>query len=155
MWDSMLEILTRKASEGIEVRMIYDDVGSLFLLPSGFTKKMEKRGIKCMSFNRFRPFLSLLMNNRDHRKILVIDGHTAFNGGINLADGYINKIEKYGHWKDTRVRIKGDVAWSFTLMFLEMWNALKKSKEVKQSDCRYGFFGSLFYSVLKVFAPLF
>lgn len=130
MWNSIIEILARKAAEGVDVRMIYDDIGSLLLLPSDFTRSMEKRGIKCMAFNKFSPILSLVINNRDHRKILVIDGLTAFNGGINLADEYINEIEKHGHWKDTGIRLKGDAVWSFTLMFLEMWNAFSKDKDV-------------------------
>jgi cardiolipin synthase A/B len=130
MWDSILETLTKKVAEGVDVRMIYDDMGSLFMLPNDFEKQMEKRGIKCMAFNKFRPILSLVMNNRDHRKILVIDGHTAFNGGINLADEYINEKKKYGHWKDTGIRLKGDAVWSFTLMFLEMWNAFKRTNDI-------------------------
>jgi cardiolipin synthase A/B len=130
MWNSILEILTEKAAEGLDVRVIYDDVGSLFLLPQDFMKKMEERSIKCMAFNKFRPILSLVMNHRDHRKILVIDGHTAFNGGINLADEYINQVERFGHWKDTGVWLRGDAVWNFTLMFLEMWNAFSNSKDV-------------------------
>ncbi len=129
MWNSILEILTKKAAEGVDVRIIFDDIGSLFVLPGNFARKMEKRGIKCMAFNKYRPILSLAMNNRDHRKIMVIDGHTAFNGGINLADEYINKKKRYGHWKDTGIRLKGDAAWSFTLMFLEMWNAFTKDQD--------------------------
>lgn len=133
MWNSILEILTRKAAEGVDVRIIYDDVGSLFVLPSDFANKMEKRGIKTIAFNKFKPIFSLVMNNRDHRKILVIDGHTAYNGGINLADEYINERKKYGHWKDTGLRLKGDAVWSFTLMFLEMWNAFNKNKDVLEN----------------------
>ena len=86
---------------------------------------MEEKGIKCLAFNRFIPVVSLVMNNRDHRKIMVIDGHTAYNGGINLADEYINKKLRFGHWKDTGVRIHGDAVFNFTLMFLEVWNAFK------------------------------
>lgn len=129
MWDSMLELLTRKAAQGVDVRLIYDDVGSLFLLPANYAAELEKRGIKCFAFNRFVPVLSLAMNNRDHRKILVIDGHTAFNGGINLADEYININSPYGHWKDTGIMLKGEGVWSFTVMFLEMWNAFYKSAD--------------------------
>lgn len=129
LWDRMLEALTRKAAEGIDVRLIYDDVGSLFLLPGEYASQMEKRGIRCFAFNRFIPVLSLAMNNRDHRKILVIDGHTAFNGGMNLADEYININSPYGHWKDTGVMLKGDAVWNFTVMFLDMWNAFSKEKD--------------------------
>lgn len=146
MWNSILEVLTTKASEGLDVRIIYDDVGSLFLLPSDFSKKMEDRGIKCIAFNKFKPVFSLVMNNRDHRKILVIDGYIAFNGGINLADEYINKKEKYGHWKDTGVRVKGDAVWSFTLMFLEMWNAFKKSNDSFEDYKPSGNYGEIINS---------
>lgn len=129
MWDSMLEILKKKASEGVDVRVIYDDFGCLFLLPSSYKNKLESFGIKCCVFNPFVPSLSIRMNNRDHRKILVIDGHTAFNGGINLADEYINAIDVHGHWKDTAIMLKGDAVWSFTVMFLSMWENLNKTTE--------------------------
>ncbi|MGM0396447.1 MAG: cardiolipin synthase [Bacillota bacterium] len=125
MWDRMLQTLVKKVQEGVDVRMIYDDVGSMFLLPGDFAKKIESQGIKCMAFNRFRPILSVVLNHRDHRKILVIDGHTAFTGGINLADEYINQRDRFGHWKDTGIMLKGDGVWSFVVMFLEMWNAFR------------------------------
>ena len=125
MWDRMLDTLVKKVGEGVDVRMIYDDVGSMFLLPGDFENRMESLGIKCMAFNKFRPVVSVVMNHRDHRKILVIDGHTAFTGGINLADEYINQKERFGHWKDTGVMLKGRGVWSFTVMFLEMWNAFR------------------------------
>lgn len=131
MWNRILEILTHKAKEGLDVRLIYDDWGCLTVLPPGYVWEMEKRGIKCMAFNHVVPLLSLVMNNRDHRKIIVIDGHTAFNGGINLSDEYINEKERFGHWKDTGVKVVGEAVWNFTAMFLEMWNAFKKTdKEV-------------------------
>ena len=122
MWDMILEILERKVKEGVDVRLIYDDVGCVSLLPIHYTKIMESKGIKCMAFNRFVPFLSLAMNNRDHRKILVIDGHTAYNGGINLADEYINEKARFGHWKDTAVLLRGDAVQSLTMIFLQMWD---------------------------------
>lgn len=125
MWNTILDILVKKAKQGVDVRLIYDDVGSIFLLPKGYDKKMEALGIRCLPFNPFLPFFSLVLNNRDHRKILVIDGHTAFNGGINLADEYINQKKRFGHWKDTAVKLKGEGVWSFTLMFLEIWAAFK------------------------------
>lgn len=128
MWNSILEILERKAKEGVDVRLIYDDIGCLFTLPYKYNEEMERRGIKCRVFNPFRPLWSAKMNNRDHRKILVIDGHTAFNGGINLADEYINEYEKHGHWKDTAVMLEGEAVWSFTMMFLTMWNYLSNTK---------------------------
>ena len=125
MWDWILEILEQKVKEGVDVRLIYDDVGCVSLLPFHYAGMMEEKGIKCLAFNRFIPVVSLVMNNRDHRKIMVIDGHTAYNGGINLADEYINKKLRFGHWKDTGVRIHGDAVFNFTLMFLEVWNAFK------------------------------
>lgn len=128
MWDTVLEILERKAAEGVDVRVIYDDFGCLFTLPYKYNEELEKKGIRCKVFNPFKPIWSAKMNNRDHRKILVIDGHTAFNGGINLADEYINEIEKHGHWKDTAVMLKGEAVWSFTMMFLTMWNYLNNTK---------------------------
>ncbi len=129
MWNRILDILKAKAAQGVDVRLIYDDMGSLFLLPKHFARDMEKQGIKCMAFNPIIPIFSMVMNNRDHRKILVIDGHTAFNGGINLSDEYINEVERFGHWKDTGVRIKGDAVWNFTLMFLEIWYAFRKERD--------------------------
>lgn len=129
MWDTILEILKEKAKQGVDVRVIYDDVGCLFTLPYGYEKKLESMGIKCRVFNPFIPVLSVRLNNRDHRKITVIDGHTAFTGGINLADEYINAYEKYGYWKDSAIVIQGDAVWSLTVMFLSMWSFLTKTDE--------------------------
>ena len=124
MWDAIEEILVRKAKEGVEVRLLYDGMGSQSLLPFRYDKKLRDIGINCRVFNPFRPMLSSIQNNRDHRKICVIDGNTAFNGGVNLADEYINRKERFGHWKDTAVMIKGDAVWSFTMMFLQMWEVV-------------------------------
>lgn len=121
MWDSILKILKEKAKKGIKVRLLYDDMGCFFLLPKDYPKKLAEYGIECIVFNRFKPFLTSIQNNRDHRKIAVIDGKVAFTGGINLADEYINAIIKHGHWKDASIMIEGKAAWSFTLMFLQMW----------------------------------
>lgn len=129
MWNSILEVLEEKAKAGVDVRLIYDDVGCLTLLPYGYEKKMEAKGIKCIAFNPFVPIFSVAMNNRDHRKITVIDGHTAFSGGINLADEYINEKIRFGHWKDTGIMVKGEGVWNFTLMFLQMWNAYRKTDD--------------------------
>ena len=129
MWDSILEVLESKVKEGVEVRVIYDDMGCLQTLPYRYSEVLEKKGIKCEVFNPFVPLLSLKMNNRDHRKITIVDGHTAFTGGINLADEYINKIVKYGHWKDASIMIKGEGVWSLTVMFLQAWNFEKNTKE--------------------------
>lgn len=129
MWNGVLDVLTRKAAAGVDVRLIYDDMGSLHIRPKKFVADLERRGIRAMAFNPFMPIPSLAMNNRDHRKILVIDGHTAFTGGLNLADEYINEIERFGHWKDTGLLLHGEAVWNFTVMFLEMWNAFHQTDE--------------------------
>ena len=128
-WNSILEILAKKAAEGVDVRVIYDDMGCVGKLPTGYNLKLESMGIKCTAFNPFVPFISVVMNNRDHRKILVVDGHTAFTGGINLADEYINEGSRFGYWKDTGVMLHGNATWNFTYMFLQMWNVLRGTKE--------------------------
>lgn len=122
MWGDILEILEAKAAEGVDVRVMYDDVGCITKLPKGYDKVLESKGIKCAVFNPFAPVLSSRLNNRDHRKITAIDGHTGFTGGINLADEYINEYEKFGHWKDTAIMLKGEAAWSLSVMFLSLWD---------------------------------
>ena len=129
MWDTILDILEQKAQEGLDVRLIYDDMGCVSNLPYKYDRILEARGIKCMAFNPFIPFVSLAMNNRDHRKILVIDGHTGFTGGINLADEYINTKERFGYWKDTGIMLKGEGVWNLTTMFLHMWNSFRPTDE--------------------------
>lgn len=127
MWNSILDILEQKAKEGLDVRLIYDDMGCITTLPRNYHKYMEKRGIKCLVFNEVMPIISAVLNNRDHRKITVIDGHTAFTGGINLADEYINAKVRFGHWKDASIVLKGDAVWNFTVMFLQIWNFVNES----------------------------
>ena len=129
MWNSILEILEEKVKEGVEVRFMYDGMCSLSLLPYNYPDFIKEKGIKCKMFSPIKPVLSTAQNNRDHRKILVIDGKVAFNGGINLGDEYINRIEKYGHWKDTAIMLTGDAVKSFTLMFLQMWNINEKNHD--------------------------
>ena len=129
MWGKVLEILARKAKEGVDVRVLYDGTCEFSTLPHDYPKRLEKLGIRCKVFAPILPFLSTHYNYRDHRKILVIDGHTAFNGGVNLADEYINHIERFGHWKDTAVMLQGEAVRSFTLMFLQMWNMDEKEPE--------------------------
>ncbi|MFT3952142.1 MAG: cardiolipin synthase [Oscillospiraceae bacterium] len=121
MWGDILEILTEKAAQGVDVRVLYDGFGSQMHLPDKYDRFLNSLGIKCKVFSPFKPFLSTSQNNRDHRKICVIDGHTAFNGGVNLADEYINRVNRFGHWKDTSVMLKGEAVFSFTMMFLQMW----------------------------------
>ena len=129
MWDSILEILEEKAKRGVDVRVIYDDLGCLTTLDGGYYKTLRKKGIKCIAFNKLGVDAGVIMNHRDHRKILVIDGKVAFSGGINIADEYININSKYGHWKDNGIRIKGDAVWNYTVIFLSMWNSFKKEDE--------------------------
>lgn len=122
MWGAVLDILQRKAKQGVEVRVMYDDMGSLGTVPYHYERQLRAAGIQCQVFNPFVPALNPLMNNRDHRKICVIDGEIGFSGGINLADAYINVQQKYGHWKDTAVMLEGDAVRSLTVMFLSMWD---------------------------------
>ncbi len=129
MWNTILDILISKVKQGVDVRVVYDDVGCMFKLPLGYNKKLESLGIKCCVFNPFIPIMSIRLNNRDHRKIVVIDGKVAFTGGVNIADEYINVIEKFGHWRDCAIKISGDAVWSLTVMFLSVWSYLRDSKE--------------------------
>lgn len=129
MWDEILSILRRKAAQGVDVRVMYDDVGCLYTLPSDYDRQLREMGIQCEVFNRYKPVVTLRLNNRDHRKIMVIDGNVAFTGGINLADEYINAIERFGHWKDTGVMLRGEAVWNFTVMFLSAWDLLREEVE--------------------------
>lgn len=122
MWTPILEILTRKAAQGIDVRFMYDDFGSIMTLPHRYPAKLRALGIKCVLFNPFQPHLNSMMNYRDHRKITVIDGNVGFCGGINIADEYINAYVKHGHWKDTGVLLRGDAVINLTAMFLSLWD---------------------------------
>lgn len=129
MWDSILEILTQKAAQGVDVRVMYDDIGRVSTLPLHYYKKLEATGIQAIAFNPFIPIFSTIMNNRDHRKIAVIDGNIAFTGGVNLSDEYINEVVRFGHWKDNMVKLTGDGVWGMTLLFLEQWDAVCGSED--------------------------
>ncbi len=129
MWDSILEILKRKVKEGVLVRLIYDDIGCFFLLPKDYNKALESYGIECAIFNKFKPLLTSVHNTRDHRKIVSIDGKVCFTGGINLSDEYINVVQKHGHWKDCAIMLSGKAVWSFTLMFLHIWEVCTDTNE--------------------------
>ena len=129
MWNYILEILEQKVKEGVDVRVIYDDVGCVMKLPYKYSDLLEKKGIKCRIFNPFIPILTNRLNNRDHRKIAVIDGYVGFLGGINLADEYINSYEKFGHWKDASIMIKGEAVFNLTVMFLSMWDFINNSED--------------------------
>ena len=128
MWSTVLELLVRKAKTGVDVRVMYDGSNAVTTLPYNYPKQLKELGIQCKVFSEFHPFVSTHYNNRDHRKILVIDGRVAFTGGVNLQDRYINRKEVFGHWKDTGVMLAGDGAQGFTLLFLQMWNALEKER---------------------------
>ena len=123
MWDGILKILKEKAQQGLDVRVLYDDFGCITTLPSGYDKYLRKLGIQAKVFNPFVPVLSGRLNNRDHRKLMIIDGKVGFTGGVNLADEYINKLERFGYWKDSAVRMEGPAARSFANIFLAFWKA--------------------------------
>lgn len=138
MWNSILKILEKKAKEGVDVRILYDGSCSVYLLPYKYPKQIEEMGIKCRMFSPPIPFLSTHYNNRDHRKIMVVDGKVAFTGGVNLSDEYINVDRPFGHWKDVGILLKGDAVYDFTVMFLQMWSATEKKKieEIEFPDMR-------------------
>ena len=123
MWGQIHEILRQKAAAGLDVRVIYDDAGCLSLLPHNYVDLLRADGIRAFSFNRCVPVLNLVLNNRDHRKIMVVDGRVAYTGGVNLADEYINKVTRFGHWKDSGVRLEGPAARSYANVFLTFWRA--------------------------------
>ena len=129
LWNSILDVLQVKVQQGVEVRVIYDDVGSIFTLPADYPERMEKLGIQCRVFNRILPVVSLRQNNRDHRKYIIIDGTVAFTWGMNMADEYINVKSRFGHWKDSAIRLEGDAVWSMTVSFLSMWDFTENSAE--------------------------
>ena len=129
MWNTILEVLKQKVREGVEVRVIYDDFGCIMTLPNHYDKTLEKEGISVAIFNPFVPNLKSKFNNRDHRKIAIIDGHIAFTGGINLADEYIGEKVRFGHWKDNGIMLEGEAVWNFTVMFLSMWDFIKEENE--------------------------
>ena len=129
MWGTILNILRHKAEEGVEVRFMYDGMCAISMLPYDYPNKINRWGIKCKMVNKVKPFLSTTQNNRDHRKICVIDGCVGFTGGINLGDEYINRKERFGHWKDTAVMLNGDAVQSLTMIFLQMWNVDERKEE--------------------------
>lgn len=129
MWSEVLKVLDKKVKEGVEVRLMYDGTCSMEKLPVSYPKYLRKRGIKCKEFSPIKPILSTHQNNRDHRKICVVDGRVAFTGGINIGDEYINVKSPFGHWKDTAVLLEGEAVQSLTMMFLQLWNADEKGQE--------------------------
>lgn len=129
MWDKIVAVLERKAQEGIDVRVMYDDMGCFLTLRPDFATSLEQKGIKTEIFSPFSPFISSIQNNRDHRKICSIDGKIAYTGGINLADEYVNYIDRHGHWKDCALRLEGLGAWNLSVIFLEMWELARGETE--------------------------
>lgn len=121
MWDSILDVLAEKSAAGVDVRLIYDDAGTMGKLPRHYDRYLQSRGVRAVRFNRFVPTLNTYLNNRDHRKICVIDGNVSYMGGINLADEYINHTVRFGHWKDTGVCMRGDASFNATMLFLQLW----------------------------------
>ncbi|HIT59210.1 MAG TPA: cardiolipin synthase [Candidatus Faeciplasma pullistercoris] len=134
MFDGILDILKKKISEGIEVRLMYDDLGTIQKLPKGYDRYLESLGIRVSVFNRVSPSLDTFLNYRDHRKILVIDGRVAFTGGINLADEYINAVERFGHWKDSGIMIKGDGVIKMTETFLQLWHFSRGESKIDYAE---------------------
>ncbi len=123
LWQKVFDILKRKAAQGVEVRVIYDDVGSAWGAPKHLAQQLRLNGIRCIPFNPAQPLLAIVMNHRDHRKITVVDGIVGYTGGINIADEYINQKHRFGYWKDTAVRLEGEAVWNLTVLFLQTWNA--------------------------------
>ncbi len=128
MLDTLIDLLEQKVKEGIEVRILYDDIGSMKHLPRKYHKTLIKKGIKCTVFNKYNPVITVVHNNRDHRKLLIVDGEYGFIGGINIADEYINKIQPFGHWKDNGIMLQGSGVKNMIVLFLEMWNVFSKDK---------------------------
>jgi cardiolipin synthase len=135
MLDRLVDALAEKAAMGVDVRILYDDFGVRAPELVDFSKQMEKRGIRALPFNPIVPIFSIVVNHRNHRKITVIDGEIAFTGGINLADEYINQKQRFGHWKDTGLSLRGDAAWSYTIAFLNLWNATHKTDDSYAAFC--------------------
>ena len=135
MWDRIKEILTEKATQGVDVRIIYDDFGSIDKIRKKEIKSLIRAGIKVRAFNPFVPAISLLLNYRDHRKICTIDTKIAYSGGVNLGDEYINKEERFGYWKDSGIALYGEGAFSMEVFFLTLWEYITKEKqEIKKPD---------------------
>ncbi len=128
MWNRIREVLVSKVKEGVDVRFMYDDFGSINKVPPKFKKNLIKDEIKVVNFNPYTPRFTLFMNYRDHRKITIIDGNIAFTGGVNIGDEYINLENKFGHWKDTSILIKGKAVWNLTLLFLQNWTFSTKEE---------------------------
>ncbi|MCR4717519.1 MAG: cardiolipin synthase [Lachnospiraceae bacterium] len=143
VWDKVLEILKEKAAAGVKVRVLYDGLCAFTSVPINYAKNLSKYGIDCRVYASMKPLLSSVQNNRDHRKVTVVDGEIAYTGGVNLSDEYINKIKRFGHWKDCAIRVTGDIVTSMTCMFLTMWgiddekNVLKNVYDEEEEYAKY------------------
>lgn len=142
MWSGILDVLKEKAANGVDVRIMYDDMGSIAMLSTKYPKELAKYGIKCIPFNKITPFKGIFMNNRDHRKMTIIDGKVAFSGGVNISDEYININSPFGIWKDNGIKIVGDSIWNLTVLFLTLWNAnTNEDKDINKF--KYDFKGKI------------
>ncbi|EXJ22927.1 Cardiolipin synthetase [Alkalibacterium sp. AK22] len=140
MWQEILDLLKEKAQAGVDVRVMYDDIGSFVTLPKNTAEDMRASGIQCRIYNPFHPILTSSQNNRDHRKILSVDGKVAFTGGVNIADEYINAVKRFGHWKDNGIKLVGRGAWGLTLIFLQLWQTMDESSCEKEMQKLMPFF---------------
>lgn len=137
LWDKIHKILLERIDAGVEVKFMYDDFGATLRTPKHFNKELEAEGIEVAIFNPIHRYTDkLYMNYRSHQKIVVIDGNIAYTGGINIADEYINAIERFGRWKDTGIRVEGDAAWAFTVTFLQMWELCGKLPKIDYNKYR-------------------
>lgn len=158
-WNEIETILEAKVKEGLDVRVFYDDMGSIGFINTDFVKKLEGKGISCRVFNPFAPGLNLFLNNRDHRKITVIDGNVGFTGGYNLADEYFHRREPFGFWKDTGIKLEGEAVKNLSVTFLEMWNAVS-DKDIDDTDydrflnCEFGNFSDEGFTVPYADSPM-
>ena len=134
MFDSLLESLKQKVADGVDVRIMYDDIGCINKLPKKYDKKLEEMGFRVSVFNKMKPSLDAFLNYRDHRKILVVDGNVGFTGGINLADEYINEVERFGHWKDTGVMLRGQAVTKLTETFLQLWHFSRGETKIDYAE---------------------
>lgn len=135
VWNDILEVLTQKVQEGVEVKLLFDDFGTLRINTHAFRKEIKRRGLDMCIFNPIhRDVTRMTFNYRNHKKITVIDGNIAYTGGFNLADEYANYIVRFGHWKDSGIRLYGEGAYSFTCFFLDMWRIANKNTDIKDED---------------------
>ena len=133
-WNSILEILKKKAAAGVEVKVLYDDIGCMMTLPGDYHKMLQKCGIDATPFARLKGNADSEFNNRSHRKIMVIDGKVGYTGGVNIADEYINEVVKFGHWKDTALRLEGEAVWELTKLFMVDFGINKRKVPQIRSD---------------------